>query len=160
MNGATNGTTNGVTTGRPRSRRGFLQAAFGGVALLAAGRVAAARAEPTKSPDQSAAELKSSCEQYGGVYIESKKDDIIACFWPNKGKTVCKYNGTGCYNYDSPKMVNHGGSIAVPVGYLDGAAHFEAAMVAAQDPAAGKSGVAAVTGGSKGRRCRGKGRKR
>jgi hypothetical protein len=156
-----NGAMNGTTTGRPSSRRGFLQAAFGGVALLAAGRVAGARAEPTKAPDQSAGDLKSSCEKYDGVYIESKKDDIIACFWPNKGKTVCKYNGTGCYNYDSPKMANHSGSIAAPFHYLDGAAQFEVAMAPEPDPAAGKSGNAvSVTGGSKGRKHRGKGRKR
>jgi hypothetical protein len=113
---------------------------IGGAALLVAGRVAGARAEPTKAPNQGAGELKSSCDKYDGVYIESKKDDVIACFWPNKGKTVCKYDGTGCYNYDPPKMTHAPGTITAD-------ATLEVITPAEPD--------AAATGGAKGRKRRG-----
>lgn len=102
-----------------QGRRGFLKAALGGAVLLFAGAAGAARAEPTKAPNQSPGELKSSCEKYDGVYIESKKDDVQACFWPNKGKTVCKYNGTGCYNYDPPKSAPNPGPFADPFGSVN-----------------------------------------
>jgi hypothetical protein len=134
MNVAQDGTTNG----RPSSRRGFLRALFGGAALLVAGRVAGARAEPTRAPDQTPGELKSSCEQYDGTYIESKKDDIIACFWPGGGKTVCKYDGTGCYNYDPPKpKPNAVGSVENPFGGLGWEGTLEVVEEVDPDPAAG-----------------------
>ena len=142
-----NGTTTSTTTGRPRSRRAVLRAVIGGAALLVAGRVAGARAEPTKAPNQGPGELKSSCDKYDGVYIESKKDDVTACFWPNKGKTVCKYDGTGCYNYDPPKMTHAPGTIAGPFGGFNGDATLEVITAVEPDPAA--------SGGAKGRRRRG-----
>ncbi|MCA9878168.1 MAG: hypothetical protein KC442_10310 [Thermomicrobiales bacterium] len=110
----------GMASTRLRSRRRFLQAVFGGVAVLSAGRAATTLAEPTKAPNQGPGELKSSCDKHGGVYIESKKDDVQACFWPNKGKTVCKFNGTGCYNYDPPKATTGTtGPWADPFGSLN-----------------------------------------
>lgn len=110
---------NGMAETSSHNRRRFLQAAFGGAVLLVAGRAGIARAEPTKAPNQSPGELKASCDKHGGVYIESKKDDVQACFWPNKGKTVCKFNGTGCYNYDPPKAVTNPGPFADPFGSVN-----------------------------------------
>jgi hypothetical protein len=89
--------------GYSQGRRGLLKAALGGAVLLLAGAAGTARAEPTRAPNQSPGELKQSCDKHGGVYIDSKKDDVQACFWANKAKTVCKFDGTGCWNYDPPK---------------------------------------------------------
>jgi hypothetical protein len=113
------GTMNGMAQTSPHNRRKILAAAVGGAVLLITGRARIARAEPTPAPSQGPGELKKSCEQYGGVYIESQKDDIQACFWPNKGKTVCKFNGTGCYNYDSPNSTTNPGPFADPFGNVD-----------------------------------------
>jgi hypothetical protein len=92
-----------MTHEHSQGRRRFLQALFGGAVLLISGRAADALAEATRAPNQSPGELKSSCDKHGGVYIDSKKDDVQACFWSNKAKTVCKFDGTGCWNYDPPK---------------------------------------------------------
>ena len=111
---------NGMANARSHNRRGLLMSAFGGAILLLAGQAGIARAEPTTAPNQGPGELKSSCEKHGGVYIESKKDNVQACFWPNKGKTVCKYNGTGCYNYDPPKAATTPtGPFADPFGSVN-----------------------------------------
>ena len=111
---------NGIARAQSPSRRRFVQALFGGAALLIAGHAGNVRAEPTKAPDQGPGELKSSCDQHGGTYIESKKDDVQACFWPNKGKTVCKFSGKGCYNYDPPKAVTTPtGPFADPFGSVN-----------------------------------------
>lgn len=111
---------NGIARAQSPSRRRFVQALFGGAALLITGRTGIALAEPTRAPNQGPGELKSSCDKHGGTYIESKKDDVQACFWSNKGKTVCKYNGTGCYNYDPPKAVTTPtGPFADPFGSVN-----------------------------------------
>ncbi|MEZ4562283.1 MAG: hypothetical protein R2853_06060 [Thermomicrobiales bacterium] len=110
---------NGTTATSSSNRRRVLQAAFGGAIVLLANRAAGTAAEPTPAPNQNPGELKSSCEQYGGVYIDSQKDDIQACFWPNKGKTVCKYNGSGCYNYDPPRSTTNPGPFTDPFGNVN-----------------------------------------
>jgi hypothetical protein len=90
-------------TGRRSTRRGFLGAVIGGVALLGSARRNGVLAEPTKAPDQQNGALKTDCDAHGGTYIESKKDDVIACYWSGGGQTACRYDGTHCYNYPDPK---------------------------------------------------------
>jgi hypothetical protein len=90
-------------TGRRSSRRGFLGAVIGGVTLLGSARLNGVLAEPTQAPNQSREGLKSDCDHNGGTYIESKKDDVTACYWSGGGKTACRYDGTHCYNYPDPK---------------------------------------------------------
>lgn len=157
-----NGPRAGAINGRPSSRRGFLRALFGGAALLVAGRIAGVRAEATKAPNQTPGELKSSCEQYDGTYIESKKDDVTACFWPGGGKTVCKYDGTGCYNYDPPKpKPNAAGGISDPFGGLGWDATLEVIEEVDPGPAASDGPDAAPAANpTKRQRRRGKRRKR
>jgi hypothetical protein len=131
-----------------------------GAALLVAGHVTGVRAEPTQAPNQAPGELKSSCEQYDGTYIESKKDDVIACFWPDKGKTVCKYDGTGCYNYDPPKpKPNAGGGGAGPFGGFDWEATLEVAEDVDPGPAVG-DGLDAAPSSERTKRRRRRGNRR
>ena len=135
---------NGTANTYSQSRRRLLQALAGGAVLAIAGRTERAHAEPTRAPDQTAGELKISCDKLGGVYIESKKDDVQACFWPNKDKTVCKFNGTGCWNYPPPKAATSApDSWADPFGTVNWADLEELAGV--DDPAAGESATTPAT---------------
>jgi hypothetical protein len=157
-------TMNGTTHGQPVNRRGFLRVMLGGAGLVIAGRTASVRAETTLAPAQGAGELKSSCEQYGGVYIESKQDDIQACFWPNKGKTVCKLDGTGCYNYDPPKSANNPGPFEDPFSGVNWTAIEDPAGIDPSDPVEAITPPSIVTSpaasSSSRRKRRGKRRKR
>jgi hypothetical protein len=56
------------------------------------------------------ATFKSSCDQYGGTFIDSPKDGLTACFYGDGSKTVCDKDGNDCINYPPPpkKMVDTG----------------------------------------------------
>jgi hypothetical protein len=93
------------------TRRIVLGAVLVGLAILATvGGGDSALAE-TKGPGHGSKEVfKSSCDQYGGTFIDSPKDGLTICVWPDGGKTVCDSSGNDCTNYPPPpkKLVDTG----------------------------------------------------
>jgi hypothetical protein len=61
------------------------------------------------------ASFKSSCDQYGGTFIDSPKDGLTACFWGDGGKTVCDQDGNDCENYPPPPKKMEETSWADPI---------------------------------------------
>ena len=93
------------------SRRIVLGAAVVGLvvmALMGGGERALAKEFRPGHGDK--ATFKSSCDQYGGTFIDSPKDGLTACFYGDGSKTVCDKDGNDCINYPPPpkKMVDTG----------------------------------------------------
>jgi hypothetical protein len=84
------------------TRRSFLGAVMGAVGLLGAGRLNGALADKNLNHGDKAS-FKSSCDQYGGEFVDSPKDKVTVCVWSDGGKTVCDGNGNDCDNYPPPK---------------------------------------------------------
>ncbi len=87
------------------TRRIVLSAAVVGLAVLTAlGGGDGVAAETEHRPGHGDKSIfQSSCEQYGGAFLDSPKDKLTACFYPDKSKTVCDSNGNDCINYPPPK---------------------------------------------------------
>ena len=87
---------------RRSTRRRFLGAVIGGVGMLGAGRLNGALADKNLNHGDKAS-FKSSCDQYGGEFVDSPKDKVTVCVWSDGGKTVCDTKGNDCENYPPPK---------------------------------------------------------
>lgn len=88
-------------SGRRSSRRGFLGTVIGGLALLGTGYFRSALADKTLNNGDKQS-FQKGCEDNGGTFIDSPKDNLTACFWSDKSKTVCDRNGNDCENYPPP----------------------------------------------------------
>ena len=102
--------------GRRSTRRGFLAAVIGGVALLGPGRVNGVLAD-MRGPGHGGKDIfKSSCDQYGGTLIRHPRSNgLTICVWSDGSKTVCDSNGNDCTNYPPPpkkKLVDSGVDVA------------------------------------------------
>ena len=93
------------------SRRIVLGAAVLGLAVMAlVGGGESTLAKESRPGHGDKATFKSSCDQYGGTFIDSPKDGLTACFYDDGSKTVCDKDGNDCINYPPPpkKMVDTG----------------------------------------------------
>jgi hypothetical protein len=93
------------------SRRIVLGAAVVGLAVMAlVGGGESTLAKEFRPGHGDKATFKSSCDQYGGTFIDSPKDGLTACFYGDGSKTVCDKDGNDCINYPPPpkKMVDTG----------------------------------------------------
>jgi hypothetical protein len=98
-------------------RRIVLSAAVVGLAVLTAlGGGDGVHAEGNTTSDKGSKEaFQKECESnvidgVQGTFLDSPKDNLTACFYGDKSKTVCDQNGNNCNHYDPPKSNQEPGS--------------------------------------------------
>jgi hypothetical protein len=98
------------------TRRIVLSAVVVGLAIVATvGGGNSALAKESRPGNGDKASFKSSCDQYGGTFIDSPKDGLTACFWGDGSKTVCDKDGNDCINYPPPPKKMEETSWADPI---------------------------------------------
>ena len=135
---------------RRSTRRRFLGALIGGVAMLGLGRHDEARAVPIGDSYGSKAAFKKDCEAAGGTFIDSPKDILTVCVYPDGDRKTCDQKGNNCTLVKSPQGFDT--SPLHPIGGLDGLPTFDSNITPAEAP------VPRVSGGKK-RRSGGKRRR-
>ena len=92
------------------TRRIVLGAAVVGLAVLGLGQFNDALAAPVGEGSKKT--FKDGCGQMGGVFVDSPKDNLTACFYDDGSKHVCDTNGSQCTYYPPPKKAP---SVADPI---------------------------------------------
>ena len=113
---------------RRSTRRSFLGSLIGGAVILGLGRHDDARADSHGTKG----DFKKDCEKLGGVFIDSPKDKLTICVYPDGDKKTCDQNGSQCKVVVNPNKFET--SPLHPIGGLDGLPPFDTNTTPAKAP--------------------------
>ncbi|MBA2596488.1 MAG: hypothetical protein H0V00_07670 [Chloroflexia bacterium] len=78
-------------------------------------------------------DFKKDCEKLGGVFIDSPKDKLTICVYPDGDKKTCDQSGNQCKVVTNPKRFENGP--LRPIGGIDELPAFDSANPVLADPA-------------------------